>query len=61
MNKLSKRYPQGTYSNATAIARADKLNEPCEARPIPNIEDDFEDVKIKRVCNLDDGTCESCQ
>lgn len=61
MNKLSKRYPQGTYSNTAAIARADKMNEPCEVKPIPNIEDDFEDVKIKRVCNLDDETCESCQ
>jgi hypothetical protein len=61
MNKLSKRYPQGTYSNTAAIARADKLPDTLEVKQIPNIEDDFEDVKIKRVCNLDDETCESCQ
>jgi NTP pyrophosphatase (non-canonical NTP hydrolase) len=61
MDKLSKRYPQGTYSNTAAIARADKLSDTLEVKQIPNIEDDFEDVKIKRVCNLDDETCESCQ
>jgi NTP pyrophosphatase (non-canonical NTP hydrolase) len=61
MDKLSKRYPQGTYSNSAAIARADKLPDTLEVKAIPNIEDDFEDVKIKRVCNLDDETCESCQ
>jgi NTP pyrophosphatase (non-canonical NTP hydrolase) len=61
MDKLSKRYPQGTYSNSAAIARADKFPDTLEVKTIQNIEDDFEDVKIKRVCNLDDEACESCQ
>jgi hypothetical protein len=61
MDKLSKRYPQGSYSNNAAIARADKALETYEPKPIPNIEDDFEDVKIEQVaCNLGEE-CESCQ
>ena len=61
MEKLSKRYPQGSYSNNAAIARADKELESYEAKPIPNIEDDFEDIKIEQVaCNLGEE-CESCQ
>ena len=61
MDKLSKRYPQGSYSNNAAIARADKTLEPYEPKPIPNIEDDFGDIKIEQVaCNLGEE-CESCQ
>jgi NTP pyrophosphatase (non-canonical NTP hydrolase) len=61
IDKLSKRYPQGSYSNNAAIARADKALETYETKPIPNIEDDFEDVKIEQVaCNLGEE-CESCQ
>jgi len=59
--KLSKRYASGSYSNDQAIARADKAEEVKEDKKIPFIEDDFDDVKIERVCNLDDETCESCQ
>ena len=59
--KLSKRYASGSYSNEAAIARADKVEEVKEEKTIPFIEDDFDDVKIERVCNLDDETCESCQ
>lgn len=42
MDKLSKRYPNGTYTNAAAIARADKNDQ-------PSIEDDFGDVKTEQV------------
>ena len=60
MEKLSKRYPAGRYSNDAAIARADK-GEFEEVKPsLPNIEDDFEDVKIDVSCNLGEE-CESCQ
>jgi NTP pyrophosphatase (non-canonical NTP hydrolase) len=59
--KLSRRYASGSYSNEAAIARADKVEEVKEEKTIPFIEDDFDDVKIERVCNLDDETCESCQ
>jgi NTP pyrophosphatase (non-canonical NTP hydrolase) len=59
--KLSRRYASGSYSNEQAIARADKVEEVKQEKTIPNIEDDFGDVKIERVCNLDDETCESCQ
>jgi NTP pyrophosphatase (non-canonical NTP hydrolase) len=59
--KLSKRYASGSYSNEAAIARADKVEEVKEEKTIPFIEDDFDDVKIERVCNIDDETCESCQ
>jgi NTP pyrophosphatase (non-canonical NTP hydrolase) len=61
MNKLSKRYPNGTYSNAAAIARADKDNQPKEEPSIPNIEDDFGDVKIETVACILGEECESCQ
>ena len=61
IDKLSKRYPAGSYSNAAAIARADKDAETKEVNPIPNIEDDFDDVKIETVaCTLGEE-CESCQ
>ncbi len=59
--KLSRRYASGSYSNEAAIARADKVEEVKEEKTIPFIEDDFDDVKIERVCKLDDETCESCQ
>lgn len=60
-DKLSRRYASGSYSNEAAIARADKAEEVKEDKTIPFIEDDFDDVKIERVCKLDDETCESCQ
>ena len=61
MDKLSKRYPQGSYSNNAAIARADKLGEEYKLAPIANIESDFEDIKIEHVaCNFGEE-CESCQ
>jgi NTP pyrophosphatase (non-canonical NTP hydrolase) len=59
--KLSKRYASGSYSNEAAIARADKVEEVKQEKTIPDIESDFEDVKIERVCKLDDEACESCQ
>lgn len=59
--KLSRRYSSGSYSNEAAIARADKVEEVKQENSIPNIEDDFEDIKIERVaCNLGEE-CESCQ
>lgn len=61
IDKLSKRYPAGSYSNSAAIARADKDSEAKEVNSIPNIEDDFGDVKIETVaCTLGEE-CESCQ
>ena len=61
MDKLSKRYPNGSYSNAAAIARADKNDQPSDVKPLVNIEDDFGDVKIETVaCTLGEE-CESCQ
>ena len=73
MDKLSLRYQSLSYSNAAAIARADKAPQASdkdhgsEVKPpepedyFSQPEDDFEDVKIDRVCNLDDEACESCQ
>jgi NTP pyrophosphatase (non-canonical NTP hydrolase) len=59
--KLSRRYSSGSYSNEAAVARADKVEEVKQENSIPNIEDDFEDIKIERVaCNLGEE-CESCQ
>jgi len=58
--KLSKRYPNG-YSNAAAIARADKGAIQDEVKPLANIEDDFGDVKIETVACLIGDECESCQ
>ena len=61
MDKLSKRYPNGAYTNAAAIARADKNDQPSDVKPLVNIEDDFGDVKIEQVaCTLGEE-CESCQ
>ena len=61
MDKLSKRYPNGSYSNAAAIARADKNDQPSDVKPLVNIEDDFGDVKIEQVaCTLGEE-CDSCQ
>ena len=59
--KLSRRYASGRYSNEQAIARADKVEEVKQEKSFPDIESDFEDVKIERVCKLDDEACESCQ
>ena len=60
ISKLSKRYPNG-YSNAAAIARADKETIQDEVKTLPNIEDDFGDVKIETVACLIGDECESCQ
>jgi NTP pyrophosphatase (non-canonical NTP hydrolase) len=66
MAKLSTRYASMAFSNAAAIARVDKQPQAQDKDPgsevkAPAPEDDFEDVKIERACNLDDETCESCQ
>lgn len=58
--KLSKRYPNKCYSNADAIKRADKLDV-IEAPVELKDDDDLADVKIERVCRIDDPECESCQ
>jgi len=58
--KLSKRYPNKCYSNAAAIARADKV----EVIEIPvelKDDDDLADVKVERICRIEDPECESCQ
>lgn len=58
--KLSKRYPNKCYSNADAIKRADKLDV-IEAPVELKDDDDLADIKIERVCRMDDPECESCQ
>jgi len=58
--KLSKRYPNKCYSNADAIKRADKLDV-IEEPVVLKDDDDLADVKIERVCRMDDLECESCQ
>jgi NTP pyrophosphatase (non-canonical NTP hydrolase) len=58
--KLSKRYPNKCYSNADAIKRADKLDV-IEESVVLKDDDDLENVKISRVCRIDDPDCESCQ
>ena len=58
--KLSKRYPNKCYSNADAIKRADKLDV-IEEPVVLKDDDDLADVKIERVCRIDDPECESCQ
>jgi NTP pyrophosphatase (non-canonical NTP hydrolase) len=58
--KLSKRYPNKCYSNADAIKRADKLDV-IEEPLVLKDDDDLENVKIARVCMIDDTECESCQ
>ena len=58
--KLSKRYPNKCYSNADAIKRADKLDV-IEEPFILKDDDDLADVKIERVCGIDEPECESCQ
>ena len=66
MTKLSTRYQSMAFSNAAAIARVDKQPQGQDKDhgsevKAPAPEDDFEDVKIERTCNLDDEACESCQ
>jgi len=68
MAKLSARYQSLAFSNHDAIARADKQPQAQDKdhgdevkKSMPRLEDDFEDIKIERACNLDDETCESCQ
>jgi NTP pyrophosphatase (non-canonical NTP hydrolase) len=58
--KLSKRYPQHQYSNAAAIARADKLDV-VEEPVVLKDDDDLADIKVERTCRIDDPECESCQ
>ena len=58
--KLSKRYPQHQYSNAAAIARADKLDVVDEPVALKD-DDDLADIKVERTCRIDDPECESCQ
>lgn len=58
--KLSKRYPNKCYSNADAIKRADKLDV-IEEPVVLKDDDDLADIKIERVCRVDDPECESCQ
>jgi NTP pyrophosphatase (non-canonical NTP hydrolase) len=58
--KLSKRYPQHQYSNAAAIARADKLHV-IEEPVVLKDDDDLDGVKVERTCRIDDPECESCQ
>ena len=58
--KLSKRYPQHQYSNAAAIARADKLDVVEEPVALKD-DDDLADIKVERTCRIDDPECESCQ
>jgi NTP pyrophosphatase (non-canonical NTP hydrolase) len=58
--KLSKRYPNKCYSNADAIKRADKLDV-IEEPFVLKDDDDLENVKIARVCGIDEPDCESCQ
>ena len=64
MEKLSLRYQSMAFSNHAAIARADKQEQDKDHGSeikAPTPEDDFDDVKIERTCNLDDEACESCQ
>jgi len=58
--KLSKRYPQHQYSNAAAIARADKIDV-IEDPVVLKDDDDLADIKVERTCRIDDPECESCQ
>jgi hypothetical protein len=58
--KLSKRYPNKCYSNADAIRRADKLDVIEEPVALKD-DDDLENVKIERVCGIEEPDCESCQ
>lgn len=58
--KLSKRYPNKCYSNAAAIARADKI-EVVEAIVELKDDDDLAGVKVERVCMIEYPECESCQ
>lgn len=56
--KLSVRYPSGKYTNAHAIARADKVESVAIEE---DLDADLADVKIEKVaCNLGEE-CESCQ
>jgi len=58
--KLLKRYPQHQYSNEAAIARADKLEVADEPVALKD-DDDLADIKVERVCQVEDPECESCQ
>lgn len=60
--KLEKRYSTLSYSNEQAITRADKLPTLDDKNTIqPVDEEDFSDVKIEKVCSVNDPDCESCQ
>ena len=60
VEKLSKRYPEKMYTNAAAIARADKLDM-IEEPVVLKDDDDLDGVKVERVCRIEDPECESCQ
>ena len=68
IDKLSLRYQSLSFSNAQAIARADKnqmvrtYNDkpPYWIKKMPDVEDGFENEKIT-ICRIDDPECESCQ
>lgn len=60
--KLEKRYSTLSYSNEQAITRADKLPSLDDKKTIQPVDDeDFSDVKIEKLCNVNDPDCESCQ
>ena len=60
VEKLSKRYPEKRYTNAAAIARADKLDV-VEEPVVLKDDDDLADIKVERTCHIEDPECESCQ
>ena len=60
VEKLSKRYPEKRYTNEAAIARADKLDV-VEEPVVLKDDDDLADIKVERVCQVEDPECESCQ
>jgi len=60
VEKLSKRYPQHQYTNEAAIARADKLDVIKEPVVLKD-DDDLADIKVERICRIEDPECESCQ
>ena len=60
--KLSKRYALGRYSNDQEVTRADKQDEAvCCSRIADDIDNDLGEVKVQRICQLNELDCESCQ
>lgn len=62
VGKLSLRYQTLSYSNAQAIARADKEEDKGHGSEVkgPEPDEDFDEI-VPRTCNIDDEECESCQ